>query len=592
MSELELYTSALLDSDDVLVHHGIKGQKHGVRNGPPYPLSAAQRSAAEGTSGVNPARKNAGPEKSRARGEHKEPSKSTEPEPKKNFIQRHKEKKEAERLAAEKAAKKKAAAEKRAATLQAKKEAAAKAEAEKQAKEAAEKERIDKLYRYNPMELLDHRLDYSAEEIQDAIARLKNDYELKTMLQSDAQKTYDIAMNTRKTQEEANALKNAERKAETDAHDFERKKLVTARTEEDEDRKWKRDVEAEADAFNRKQQQQKHEDNIAKFKRGADFLGVIRDYGKVAIDLYDISATISGKPTLTDMAKVQAEAYKKKLLDKANPAEDAAIKDAVGKLQGAKNQKEYDSILTDMSKKMSPEAFKRAVDYDKTRREAGNVAVDTNPTFFQKVTNTAPKDAKYYLKEWVKTGSEETIKDAMLNLDEAGQKKFIDQANLILGAQGKATLTGMSKAADAKLMPAKKDDKEEKDKNSSSDNQTNGEKKAAEIKAKEAKAAADKAAKEQAAHEKAEAKIKANLENAPKAPSFDEAMAVLREAAGKVKGPTVDGKPASGSDTLKAVFKSSQFESALAEALGDSSIPKSQQDDYADLIMDYLEDKY
>lgn len=29
-----------LDLDEVLEHHGIKGQKHGVRNGPPYPLDS------------------------------------------------------------------------------------------------------------------------------------------------------------------------------------------------------------------------------------------------------------------------------------------------------------------------------------------------------------------------------------------------------------------------------------------------------------------------------------------------------------------------------------------------------------------------
>ncbi len=32
---------------DALQHHGIKGQKHGVRNGPPYPLNPADHSARE-----------------------------------------------------------------------------------------------------------------------------------------------------------------------------------------------------------------------------------------------------------------------------------------------------------------------------------------------------------------------------------------------------------------------------------------------------------------------------------------------------------------------------------------------------------------
>lgn len=30
-----------MDLDEALEHHGIKGQKHGVRNGPPYPLDSA-----------------------------------------------------------------------------------------------------------------------------------------------------------------------------------------------------------------------------------------------------------------------------------------------------------------------------------------------------------------------------------------------------------------------------------------------------------------------------------------------------------------------------------------------------------------------
>lgn len=37
-------------SDEWLAHHGILGQKHGVRNGPPYPLGSgpgSERSAAE-----------------------------------------------------------------------------------------------------------------------------------------------------------------------------------------------------------------------------------------------------------------------------------------------------------------------------------------------------------------------------------------------------------------------------------------------------------------------------------------------------------------------------------------------------------------
>lgn len=35
---------AVIKHDDELKHHGIKGQRHGIRRGPPYPLSDAQKS--------------------------------------------------------------------------------------------------------------------------------------------------------------------------------------------------------------------------------------------------------------------------------------------------------------------------------------------------------------------------------------------------------------------------------------------------------------------------------------------------------------------------------------------------------------------
>ena len=39
--------SAIWLPSDILVHHGIKGQKWGQRNGPPYPLTASSYSSAE-----------------------------------------------------------------------------------------------------------------------------------------------------------------------------------------------------------------------------------------------------------------------------------------------------------------------------------------------------------------------------------------------------------------------------------------------------------------------------------------------------------------------------------------------------------------
>ena len=37
--------------NDYLAHHGILGQKYGVRNGPPYPLGSGDHSAAENRAG-------------------------------------------------------------------------------------------------------------------------------------------------------------------------------------------------------------------------------------------------------------------------------------------------------------------------------------------------------------------------------------------------------------------------------------------------------------------------------------------------------------------------------------------------------------
>ena len=43
-----------LAPEDELFHHGIKGQKWGVRNGPPYPLDPSDRAPAEKTAGIAP----------------------------------------------------------------------------------------------------------------------------------------------------------------------------------------------------------------------------------------------------------------------------------------------------------------------------------------------------------------------------------------------------------------------------------------------------------------------------------------------------------------------------------------------------------
>lgn len=49
--------------DDYLAHHGILGQKYGVRNGPPYPLDAKAHSAAERKAGWKDSLEGKNPEK-------------------------------------------------------------------------------------------------------------------------------------------------------------------------------------------------------------------------------------------------------------------------------------------------------------------------------------------------------------------------------------------------------------------------------------------------------------------------------------------------------------------------------------------------
>ena len=41
------YVYKISEDSNFLMHHGIKGQKWGVENGPPYPLSPSEYSAAE-----------------------------------------------------------------------------------------------------------------------------------------------------------------------------------------------------------------------------------------------------------------------------------------------------------------------------------------------------------------------------------------------------------------------------------------------------------------------------------------------------------------------------------------------------------------
>lgn len=52
-----------LVSDNYLAHHGILGQKHGVRNGPPYPLGASDHSASERKAGWRDSLEGKNPEK-------------------------------------------------------------------------------------------------------------------------------------------------------------------------------------------------------------------------------------------------------------------------------------------------------------------------------------------------------------------------------------------------------------------------------------------------------------------------------------------------------------------------------------------------
>ncbi len=119
-----------------LEHHGIKGQKHGVRRGPPYPLNSAQKSG-------------------RSSGSKEEKRKRREERAAKKVSRVGERAKQRELKAKE----------------QTKKNVERKKQREELAKAKAEKKRRDILN--DPSKLYKHRREYSQEEIQNALKQFE-----------------------------------------------------------------------------------------------------------------------------------------------------------------------------------------------------------------------------------------------------------------------------------------------------------------------------------------------------------------------------------------------------------------------------------
>lgn len=135
-------------AENSLEHHGIKGQSWGKRNGPPYPLKAAQLNSDE--------------RKENPKGSNEQQKAELKASGKKSLMDRISDKHKQHVIQK----KRDEAQKKREATIKAKKQAEIDAA-------NAEKKRKDKLYKYSPEELLEHRLEYSNDELNDAIAKLK-----------------------------------------------------------------------------------------------------------------------------------------------------------------------------------------------------------------------------------------------------------------------------------------------------------------------------------------------------------------------------------------------------------------------------------
>lgn len=174
-------------AENSLEHHGIKGQSWGKRNGPPYPLRANQLSKDEKKE--NPGGSNE---------QQKEILKSSGAN-KKNLIDRISDKHKQHVIQKKRAE----AQKKREQTIKAKKQAEIDA-AEK------EKKRRDRLYKYSPEELLDHRLEYNDDELRDAIAKLRQANELQNVAIDTARRDNDMfAEQVKKSRRGAETLQTA-----------------------------------------------------------------------------------------------------------------------------------------------------------------------------------------------------------------------------------------------------------------------------------------------------------------------------------------------------------------------------------------------
>lgn len=142
------------DTYDEIYHHGIKGQEHGVRNGPPYPLNPAVSSAVK---------------QGKSESEIRAIKKKREASLKKARAAKAKKKAEAEKAKAEEARK-------------AEKEEKARVSAEKKAEKAAKKlEKKKERALKDPNSLIRNKDLFNTEELDAALKRLSIEDKIKDL---------------------------------------------------------------------------------------------------------------------------------------------------------------------------------------------------------------------------------------------------------------------------------------------------------------------------------------------------------------------------------------------------------------------------
>lgn len=159
--------------DTELVHHGVKGQKHGVRRGPPYPLGQEEKA------------KNREQAKLNRKKEKEKPKNVTEKI--RTAAKKMSEKAKArQKIEQKKAAERKAKADKkRAEKTESKKSKREKRAEERLAKAKARNERNRQRILENPSLLYKNRKKFTAEEIENAIKTFERDKRLKSLSVAD-----------------------------------------------------------------------------------------------------------------------------------------------------------------------------------------------------------------------------------------------------------------------------------------------------------------------------------------------------------------------------------------------------------------------